>query len=313
MRSVSTGSPISSKPRCLLSIDDLADGEIDGLLASARALLAGEAVPALAAPFTAGLLFLSSSLRTRVGFSVASARLGGQAIEVVNIRWQPGMSEPEPFLDSLRVVSGMVDVVVVRVPFALEAEAVSSSCVAPLVNAGDGVEHPTQALVDLLAIEEERGPVEDLYVGVCGDLTGRSARSLLKLLARRTPRRLRLMAPPGRYSPAVLPEGPLGERTVVLDQADFTDLDVLYLAGLAEGTGLERIAATRRAEFALTPKRVGELPEDAVVLSPLPLIDEVAEGARGDPRIRWLAQSDRGVAVRMAVLRLLLQSTQLQG
>lgn len=270
-------------------------------------MLHGDALPALTGPFTVGLLFLSSSLRTRVGFSVATVRLGGQPIEVSSTRWQTGMSEPEPFLDTLRVVSGMVDAVVVPVPFVLDRVAVSSWCVAPMVNAGDGVEHPTQALVDLLAIEEERGPVEGLHVGICGDLTGRSARSLLKLMARRTPRRLTLMAPPGRSDPSVLPEGPLAERTVVLDRADFADLDVLYLAGLAEGTGENRIGPTRRAEFALTRAGLARLPEGAVVLSPLPLIDEVSEGARGDPRIRWLAQSDRGVSVRMAVLRLLLQ------
>lgn len=284
----------------------MADAEIATLLTWARAELAGSGLPATKRPFTVGLLFLSPSLRTRVGFSVAASRLGGAPVDVAGSRWAPGMSDAESFADTLRAVSGMVDIVVVRVPFVLDRDVVASCSVAPLVNAGDGVEHPTQAIVDLLAVEEERGPLDSLSIGVCGDLNSRSARSLLKVLERTPPRRLTLMSPGERHVPEPMSGGALAERTVVLDRADFADLDVLYLPGLPEGTDDNRLDATRRAEFALTAERQAELPADAVVLSPLPLIDEVSEEARGDPRLRFFAQSDRGVAVRMAVLRTLL-------
>lgn len=299
------GRPIWSEPRCLLSIDDLAEEEIDGLLVAARDTLTGRSVEGPGRHLTVGLLFLTASLRTRLAFSVATVRLGGQAIDVAGTRWQPGMSEAESFADTLRVVSGMVDIVVVRGPFALERNLVSRVSVAPLVSAGDGVEHPTQAIVDLLAIEEERGGIQDLHVGICGDVCGRSARSLVKLFERRLPRRLTLMAPPERCARAAGIEGPLADRTAVLDRVDLHTVDVLYMAGLVEGRGPDRLDDERRDAFALTPARLAKLPDNAVVLSPLPLIDEVSAEARRDPRIRWFPQSDRGVAVRMAVLQML--------
>jgi aspartate carbamoyltransferase catalytic subunit len=260
-------------------------------------------------PFSIGLLFLEPSLRTRAGFAVAAARLGGTPIDVQELRWGPAMSATESFTDTIRTLTGMVDVAVVRTPFRVDRNVVGEAAIAPYVNAGDGNgDHPTQTLIDLLAIEE-RGSVHDLRIGLCGDLRMRAARSLLKLLNRVPPKRLVLMAPEGRGDPGLELAPALLSRTVKHDHADFRDIDVLYMVGLPAGEGEQRLRTEARASFALTAQRLRELPPESIVLSPMPVIDEIAPEARTDPRIRMFAQSDRGVEVRMAVLSWLLETS----
>lgn len=288
----------------LLSIDDLSDSAVHTILTRALDPAARTTGPVEQLPVV-GLLFLSSSLRTKVGFAVAGARLGAPVVEASELRFGLGMSAGETLADTVRTLTGMVDVLVVRTPDPL-AEA-AATAVAPVVNAGDRSEHPTQALIDLLAMEEERGGVESLRVGLCGDMQFRVVRSLLKLFDRRPPARLVLIGPPGRTDHGV-PLGPaLEERTEVRHHMAVDDLDVLDMVGLPEGAGEDFIAAASRQEFALTSARLAELPADAVVLAPLPVIDEIDEPGRDDARVRMFQQSDRGVAVRMAVLEHVLR------
>jgi aspartate carbamoyltransferase catalytic subunit len=204
----------------------------------------------------------------------------------------------------------MVDAVVVRVPFPLERQAVAAASVSPVVNGGDGnQEHPTQALIDLLAMEEEQGPIGELRLGLCGDLRSRATRSLLKLLDRFPPQSLTLQAPPGRDDPGVRLGCLLSARTSFQPEAHFGEMDILYMVGLPEGAGASHLGSEQRAAFALTVQRLRELPKDAVVLSAMPVIDEIAPEAWGDRRVRIFAQSDHGVFVRAAVLELLLETT----
>ncbi|TFV66844.1 hypothetical protein E4P40_24965 [Blastococcus sp. CT_GayMR20] len=118
-------------------------------------------------------------------------------------------------------------------------------------------------------------------------------------------------SPPGsppftRCSPGFLLPPALEDRTDRRSGGDFSDLDVLHLGGLAPGSGDDYLDDAARAPFALTPATAGTLPETAVVLSPMPVIDEIAPELRSDPRVRIFDQSDLGVSVRAAVLRLLL-------
>jgi aspartate carbamoyltransferase catalytic subunit len=298
----------SSDLYALLSIDDLTLEEVAEVLRIARAFGA-QGNLARREPFSIGLLFLEPSLRTRAGFAVAAARLGGTPIDVHELRWGPAMSATESFTDTIRTLTGMVDIAVVRTPFRVDRKAVGEAAIAPYVNAGDGNgDHPTQTLIDLLAIEE-RGSILDLRIGLCGDLRMRAARSLLKLLNRVPPKRLVLMAPEGRDDPGLELAPALLSRTVKHDHADFRDIDVLYMVGLPAGEDEQRLHAEARASFALTAQRLRELSSESIVLSPMPVIDEIAPDARTDPRLRMFAQSDRGVDVRMAVLSWLLETS----
>jgi len=293
----------SSDPALLLSIDQLGAADVAELLEAARWFALQGRAKSPGRSFSVGLLFLASSLRTRVGFAEAAVRLGGIPITVSDLRSGPDMTDDESFTDTLRTVTGMVDVTVVRVPFLLDHTMVRSSCVSPLVNGGDGAEHPTQALIDVFAIEEERGPIANLRIALCGDLTMRAVRSLVKLLELMPPRSLTLVAPPGRDRPGGSLKEPLASRTtaaVALDRLG--NVDVLYMAGLPAGRAENLLDRRARAPFVLTDTVVAKLPHDAIVLSPMPVIDEISPGARHDPRIRMFAQNDRGIAVRMAVL-----------
>lgn len=296
----------SSNRRHLITIGDLGKEEIRAILALAEEFSAPGRRTDRGRPFSVGLLFFAPSLRTRVGFAEATFRLGGSVIDVSESRFGPGMSHAESYADTIRTFSGMVDAVVTRTPFALDRQAVERNCMAPLINGGDGnANHPTQSLVDMFAIEHLRGPIRGLSLGICGDLRSRCSRSLLALLEMFPPRDLTLISPVERSLRAGTLGPILAARTSTRPYADPRGLDVLYLVGLPEGEGHERLGADQRAPFVLTPERLRDLPTDSIILSPLPVIDEITDEARLDPRVRFFQQSDLGVWVRMAVLELL--------
>lgn len=289
--------------RHLTRVDDLSLDEIEAVTSRAGEIHAGHR-PVTAA-FTAGLLFLGSSLRTRVGFAVAAARLGGSSVEVYEPRWSPDMSAAESIEDTVRTMSGMVDVLVVRTSdYDTRQLAAASAC--PLVNAGDVNEHPTQALIDYWAIQEERGRVEDLHIALVGDLGMRAATSLLRLLSKHEPRHLTLVAAPGRGpNESAMGQG-LADRAMSGGVEQLSDADVVYVVGLPVARGGHHLTDVQRAAFALTGDRVSQLRGDAVVLSPMPVIDEITADGRADSRVRLWGPSDRGVAVRATTLEALV-------
>lgn len=290
--------------RHLLRVSDLDLPEIDGLLGRAEELAAGAAPRAARSGATVGLLFLSASLRTRVGYGVAAHRVGAQAIEVDEPRWTPAMSEGESFADTVRTLSGMVDLLVCRTPFPLVRAEIDAWSVAPVVNGGDGGgEHPTQALIDLAAIRR-CGPVGSLRIAIAGDLSSRTVASLVRALELDPPAELRLAGP--SVDGEVVPGPALASRSVRCADLDVAGIDVLYLAGLPAQLGRAHLDHADRRRWALTPERAAVLPPQAAVLSPLPIVDEIDADVRNDPRVLAFAQSDHGVHVRTAVLERML-------
>ena len=174
--------------------------EIRHILSRATALRAGAATR-LSRPPLVGLMFLETSLRTRVGFAAAAARLGGQSIDIAERRGD-AVAMPEGWADTLRVVSGNVDLVVARPGRPLDVSQLRPLLVSSFLNGGDvghHSEHPSQALIDLYAIEQARGPVSELTVAICGDLRMRAVRSLVRLFARFPPGRLVVISDPRLY------------------------------------------------------------------------------------------------------------------
>ena len=297
-------SPLSSSDDHFLhSIDDLTAARVDDLLAAAAEFERSGLPDATRRPFSVGLLFLSASLRTRVGFAVAATRLEGSSVEVLELRGAPGMSAEEGFDDTLRVLSGMVDVAVVRVPFELERDRLRACLASAYVNAGDGnAHHPTQALIDLYAINRARGAHRDLSIAICGDLGTRTARSLIELMDLSPPRELALIAPAGRDRLPVAVGPELDTRISRRPAGDFEGLDILYMAGLPARSSAGVVGADVRKAFALDAAGLAALAGDAVVLAPMPVIDEIVPEARSDPRVKVFEQSDRAVFMRMAIL-----------
>lgn len=287
--------------RRIIGIADLTDEDIDQLLAKAGSYADG-GQPRRASAIL-GLGFFETSLRTRTGFTAAAYRIGAQVVEVSERRASE-ISMPESLADTVRALSGYVDALVVR---AGQPSAELAAAVRPDVswfNAGDRgeqAEHPSQALLDLFAIERLVGPVDEQRIALCGDLRSRAARSLLALLARWRPEAVALVTDPSltdgfQLPPALMPLASTREPD------DLADISVLYAVGIPHGGATEAVRSRLRVDRTL----LAGLPERAAVLSPLPIIDEIATPARRDPRMRYFEQSDLGLHVRSALLELLL-------
>lgn len=248
-------------------------------------------------------MFLSPSLRTHLGFSIAASSLGAHPHDVDAMRFAAGMAAPEALDHAIRIASAWSSLVVVRAPILLTETTRRAEPLCPVINAGDMIEHPTQALIDLFAMQTMRRPVETLRVGISGDLEQRCVRSLLQGFNVLTPKELRLMSPTARRNHEVELLPALRSVTIEAEAGDWGGLDVIYLAGLPKGSGAKTLSDDARMPFAMNADSAARLPDDAVVLSPMPVIDEIAADQWSDPRIRVFQQSDMALAVRRAVLR----------
>ena len=258
-------------------------------------------------------LFYEPSTRTRLSFESAMLRLGGAVIGTEAARTFSSAIKGETLEDTVRMVSTYADLIVLRHDEAGAAARAASVASVPVVNAGDGPgEHPTQALLDLYTIERELGHVEGVRVAFCGDLRfGRTARSLALLLALYPGVRLAFVAPPviqvgGDILARLEARGvecTLAEQlTDVLD-----DVDVVYQTRVQK----ERFTDPLEYEQARTAIRIDgaimrQLPPTAIVMHPLPRVDEIAPEVDADPRAAYFRQAANGVAIRMALLEMLL-------
>ena len=258
-------------------------------------------------------LFYEPSTRTRLSFESAMLRLGGAVIGTEAARTFSSAIKGETLEDTVRMVSTYADLIVLRHDEAGAAARAASVAAVPVVNAGDGPgEHPTQALLDLYTIERELGHVEGVRVAFCGDLRfGRTARSLALLLALYPGVRLTFVAPPviqvgGDILARLEARGVecrLAEQlTDVLD-----DVDVVYQTRVQK----ERFTDPLEYEQARTAIRIDgaimrQLPATAIVMHPLPRVDEIAPEVDADPRAAYFRQAANGVAMRMALLEMLL-------
>jgi aspartate carbamoyltransferase catalytic subunit len=258
-------------------------------------------------------LFYEPSTRTRLSFESAMLRLGGSVIGTEAAHTFSSAIKGETLEDTVRMVSSYADLIVLRHDEAGAAARAASVASVPVVNAGDGPgEHPTQALLDLYTIERELGVVEGVRVAFCGDLRfGRTARSLALLLALYPGVRMTFVAP------AVIQVGGdilarLEARGVECRLADqltdvLDDVDVVYQTRVQK----ERFTDPAEYEQARTAIRIDgaimrQLPANAIVMHPLPRVDEIAPEVDADPRAAYFRQAANGVAIRMALLEMLL-------
>ena len=258
-------------------------------------------------------LFYEPSTRTRLSFESAMVHLGGSVIGTEAAKEFSSAIKGETIEDTIRMVMHYADVIVLRHDMAGGAARAASVSEVPIINAGDGpAEHPTQALLDLYTIQSELGRLDDLHVALCGDLRyGRTARSLALLLSQFDRIRLSFVAPPvvqmgsdvlsmldARGVPYTLTEN-LGDVV--------REIDVLYQTRIQR----ERFENPSDYHAARGATRVDtalmrSLRENAIVMHPLPRVDEIAPEVDSDPRAAYFRQARNGVAVRMALLDMLL-------
>lgn len=258
-------------------------------------------------------LFYEPSTRTRLSFESAMLRLGGSVLGTEAAHTFSSAIKGETLEDTVRMVSTYADVIVLRHDQMGAAARAAAVATVPVVNAGDGPgEHPTQALLDLFTIEREVGHIDGVSVAFCGDLRfGRTARSLALLLAQYPGVRFAFVAPP------IVQVGP--DITSRLDAHGVeyamtaqlrdvaADVDVVYQTRVQR----ERFTDAEEFEQARTAFRIDaavmrQLRPNAVVMHPLPRVDEIAPEVDADPRAAYFRQAANGVAIRMALLERLL-------
>lgn len=292
--------------RHIISIRDLNRDEIDGILDQATDLQLREYDPSALKGKLLGLLFFEPSTRTRMSFASAIARLGGQSISMDSVE-ASSMVKGETLADTIRVVSGYVDAIVLRHPKEGAARLASEFAQVPVINAGDGAgQHPSQTLLDLFTIRQSM-PLEGIHVGMLGDLRyGRTAHSLAHALSlyRAT---LHTISPKGLE----LPSGLAGELRAggcdVIEHDDIgdviRDLDVLYVTRIQrerfpDSSSYFKVASSYR----VTPELLAGVKDHLVVLHPLPRVNEIDPRVDHLPYARYFEQSANGIPVRMAML-----------
>lgn len=300
--------------RDLISIRDLSDAGIFGLFA-----LADEFAPrtrerqTLAQHAVMAALFYEPSTRTRMSFEAAMLRLGGQVIAMTDPA-VTSAAKGETLADTVRIIEGYTDVIVLRHPYEGAAQMTADLVGVPVINAGDGArEHPTQTLLDLYTIYRETGRLHNVTVAMCGDLKyGRTVHSLVQGLARFGARIL-CIAPEGLALPERFTRG-LREQYgteirhyTAFDEAPLQECDALYVTRLQRERFPDREAFERvRASYQVTRVTLERVRRNAIVLHPLPRVDELDYALDGDPRAAYFRQAAYGVPVRMALVAALL-------
>ncbi len=259
-------------------------------------------------------LFYEPSTRTRFSFETAMHRLGGRVISTENAAEFSSVAKGETLEDTIRIMSGYSDVIVLRhyeVGAAKRAAAVSR---VPIINAGDGPgQHPTQALLDLYTIRKEIRFLDGLRIAMVGDLAqGRTVRSLAYLLSKFRDVKMYFVAPPLlKMKEDILQH--LGERGVWYREETslekvLPEVDVVYQTRIQKERFGERIADYERCRgvYIVNENSLRLMKPNAIVMHPLPRIDEIAMSVDQDPRAAYFRQAQNGLYVRMALLTMVL-------
>jgi aspartate carbamoyltransferase catalytic subunit len=258
-------------------------------------------------------LFYEPSTRTRLSFEAAMLRLGGQAMGTDNAREFSSAAKGETLEDTIRIVSGYADVIVLRhneEGAASRAAAVSS---VPIINAGDGPgQHPTQALLDLYTIRTELGKIDGVKVAMVGDLAnGRTVRSLAYLLSKFKDIKMWFVAPPQVAMRDDL-KAHLDEHQVPWVETQDLDsvlpeVDVVYQTRIQKERFSDPDAYNAvKGIYRIDKGSLALMRKYAVLMHPLPRVDEIAPEVDDDPRAAYFRQARNGLHIRMALLDRLL-------
>ncbi|MDI6900015.1 MAG: aspartate carbamoyltransferase [Methanolinea sp.] len=292
--------------RHIISIRDLGKEEIGRILDEAAAIQSRSYDPSALKGKLLGLLFFEPSTRTRMSFAAAMARLGGNFLSMDSVE-ASSMAKGETLADTIRVVSGYVDAIVLRHPKEGAARLASEFATVPVINAGDGAgQHPSQTLLDLFTIRQSM-PLEGIHVGLLGDLRyGRTAHSLTHALSLYNVT-IHTITPKGLELPAGLATELRDAGTEVIEHGDIAscirDLDVLYVTRIQrerfpDAASYFKVASSYR----VTPELLTGTKNNFIVLHPLPRLDEIDPRVDELPCARYFEQSANGIAVRMAML-----------
>ena len=300
--------------RSLNSILDLGVDELDGLIATAKDIIAHpEAYWDRCAHKKLATLFFEPSTRTRLSFEAAMLELGGSVIGFSEAS-SSSASKGESVADTAKIVSCYADIIAMRHPKEGAPYVASQAASIPVINAGDGGHnHPTQTLADLLTISREMGRLDNLTIGLCGDLKyGRTVHSLIEAMSRYKGIQFVLISPeelkiPGFIRYNVFENQGIPYTEVSSLEEAMPDLDVLYMTRIQrerfdDPWEYERL----KDSYVLDTEKMKLAKEKMCVLHPLPRVNEISVRVDDDPRAAYFRQALNGKYMRMALILKLL-------
>ena len=259
-------------------------------------------------------LFYEPSTRTRLSFEAAMMNLGGKVLGFSNAA-SSSATKGESVADTIRMVSCYADICAMRHPKEGAPLVASMASRIPVINAGDGGhQHPTQTLTDLLTIRSLKGRLNNLTIGLCGDLKfGRTVHSLIEALVRYTGIKFILISPEELRIPDYIREDVLRAKDVPFEEVirledALPKLDLLYMTRVQKERFFNEDDYVRMKDFYILDKAKMELAgPDMLVLHPLPRVNEIAVEVDNDPRAAYFKQVQYGVYARMALILTLLE------
>ena len=257
--------------------------------------------------------FYEPSTRTRLSFEAAMLNLGGKVLGFSSAD-SSSAAKGESVADTIRVISCYADICAMRHPKEGAPLVASQKSSIPVINAGDGGhQHPTQTLADLLTIRSLKGRLNNITIGLCGDLKfGRTVHSLINALIRYDNVKFVLISPEELKIPSYIREDVLKANNIPFVEVErledaMPELDVLYMTRVQKERFFNEEDYIRLKDFYILTKQKMELAkEDMLVLHPLPRVNEISVEVDDDPRAAYFKQAQYAVYVRMALILTLL-------
>ncbi|MCY0851654.1 MAG: aspartate carbamoyltransferase [Thermoplasma acidophilum] len=251
-------------------------------------------------------LFYEPSTRTRLSFESAMHRLGGSVITVSDVKTS-SVAKGETLADTIRMASSYSDIIVIRHPLEGAARLASKFANRPVINAGDGSgQHPTQTILDLYTIKRETGSIDGKVITMVGDLRyGRTIHSLIIALSKFDVR-INLVSPQILKLPEYV-YTKIGDRSRIREYDDLSsvieDTDVMYVTRIQK----ERFSDQNEYQsvigsYSVDRDLVSKMKKDAIIMHPLPRVDEIKPEVDELPQARYFKQAYYGVPVRMALI-----------
>ena len=301
--------------RSVIDVPDLSLQELQQLMDTAEDIIAR---PAAYSECCRGkklaTLFFEPSTRTRLSFEAAMYELGGNVLSVTGAGTSSA-AKGESVADTAKTVSCYADIIAMRHPKEGAALVAARNASVPVINAGDGGHcHPTQTLADLLTIRREKGRLDELTVGLCGDLKfGRTVHSLITAMSRYEGLRFVLISPEELKLPSYVKNDCLKRKNIPYTQTTdleqvIGDLDILYMTRVQRERFFNEEDYLRlKDSYILTPEKMKKGRADLCVMHPLPRVNEISVAVDEDPRACYFKQVLNGKYMRMALILMLLK------
>jgi len=304
-----------SSIRNLIDIKDLTVKEIDDLIKVANDIIDNkDKYSKLCDGKILATLFFEPSTRTRLSFESAMMRLGGKVLGFSESS-SSSVSKGESVADTIAVVSRYSDIIAMRHPKEGAPLVATKHSKVPIINAGDGGHnHPTQTLTDLLTIKREKNRLDNLTIGLCGDLKfGRTVHSLITAMSRYKNIKFILIAPDELKLPEYVKKEVLEKNNVEYietnDIEKYMDkLDILYMTRVQKERFFNEADYIRLKDYyILNKEKLKKAKEDLCIMHPLPRVNEISTDVDDDKRACYFTQAEYGVYIRMALILMLLE------